>query len=206
MVTSNTSPQSNPANEVDRRTMELIVEFEQHYRDAVELEPSLEGCRDHIFQAWTIQKIAGIQISIEDEEFMEMLALAQSAPGPISLNTALFIGNKRMGFKGGLVSGIALIIPSFVIILIIAMFLVKFKENAVVERVFKGIRPAVVALIAAPLYMLGKSANVNKKNIWIPIVVVALVAFLSVSPIYIIIGSIVLGLLHFLYIKKIHKR
>lgn len=143
---------------------------------------------------------------VEDEEFMEMLALAQSAPGPISLNTALFIGNKRMGFKGGLVSGIALIIPSFVIILIIAMFLVRFKENAVVERVFKGIRPAVVALIAAPLYMLGKSANVNKKNIWIPIVVVALVAFLSVSPIYIIIGSIVLGLLHFLYIKKIHKR
>lgn len=66
MVTSNTSPQSNPANEVDRRTMELIVEFEQHYRDAVELEPSLEGCRDHIFQAWTIQKIAGIQISIEE--------------------------------------------------------------------------------------------------------------------------------------------
>ena len=141
-----------------------------------------------------------------DEEFIDMLALAQSAPGPISLNTALFIGSKRMGFRGSLVSGIGLIIPSFLVILTIAIFLMQFKENPVVERVFKGIRPAVVALIAAPLYMLGKSANINKRNIWVPIVVVALVGFLGVSPIYIIIGAIALGLLHLLYTKRIHKR
>ena len=103
-------------------------------------------------------------------------------------------------------AGIGLIIPSFLVILTIAIFLMQFKENPVVERVFKGIRPAVVALIAAPLYMLGKSANINKRNIWVSIVVVALVGFMGVSPIYIIIGAIALGLLHLLYTKKIYKR
>lgn len=143
---------------------------------------------------------------VKDEEFVDMLALAQSAPGPISLNTALFIGSKQMGFRGSLVAGLGLIIPSFIVILTIAIFLMQFKENAVVERVFKGIRPAVVALIAAPLYMLGKSANINRRNIWIPIAVVALVWIVGVSPIYIIIGAIALGLLHLLYTKKILKR
>ncbi len=143
---------------------------------------------------------------IGDEEFMDMLALAQSAPGPMALNTALFVGNKRLGFKGSLVSGLGVIIPSFMVILIIAIFLVQFKDNPVVERVFKGIRPAVVALIAAPLFMLGKSAKINKNNIWIPIAVALMVWLLGVSPIYIIIASIALGLLHLFYTSRIMKR
>ncbi len=143
---------------------------------------------------------------IEDEEFMDMLALAQSAPGPIALNTALFVGNNRLGFKGSLLSGLGVIIPSFVIILIIAIFLVQFKENPIVERIFKGIRPAVVALIAAPLFILGKSAKVNKSNVWIPVVVALLVWLLGVSPIYIILCSIVLGLLYRFYIRNLLKR
>lgn len=143
---------------------------------------------------------------IGEDEFMDMLALAQSSPGPISLNTALFVGNKRLGFKGGLVSALGIIIPSFVVILVVAAFLVQFKENEIVERIFKGIRPAVVALIVAPLFMLGKSAKINKNNIWIPITVALIVWLLGVSPIYIIFGSIALGLLHFYYILKVSKR
>lgn len=143
---------------------------------------------------------------IEDKEFMDMLALAQSAPGPMALNTALFVGSKRLGFKGSLVSGLGVIIPSFLVILIIAIFLAQFKENPVVERIFKGIRPAVVALIAAPLFMLGKSANINKNNIWIPISVALMVWLLGASPMYIILGSILLGIAHLLYIKTLLKR
>lgn len=143
---------------------------------------------------------------VDDGEFMDMLALAQSAPGPMALNTALFVGNKRLGFKGSLVAGLGVIVPSFAVILIVAIFLVQFKDNPVVERIFKGIRPAVVALIAAPLFMLGKSARVNRHNIWIPIAVALIVWLLGVSPIYIIMASIALGLLHFLYTSSIIKR
>lgn len=137
-----------------------------------------------------------------DDEFMDMLALAQSMPGPMALNTALFVGNKRLGFKGSLFSGLGVILPSFVIILLIAMVFVQFKDNPVVERIFKGIRPAVVALIAAPLVMLGKSAKINWKNSWIPVSVALLIWLLGVSPIYIVLGAILLGILHLVYIKK----
>lgn len=137
-----------------------------------------------------------------DDEFMDMLALAQSMPGPMALNTALFVGNKRLGFKGSLFSGLGVILPSFVIILLIAMVFVQFKDNPVVERIFKGIRPAVVALIAAPLVMLGKSAKINWKNSWIPVSVALLIWLLGVSPIYIVLGAILLGILHLAYMKK----
>ena len=139
---------------------------------------------------------------LEEDEFMDMLAIAQSMPGPISLNTALFVGNKRLGFKGGLFSGAGIILPSFVVILLIAMVFTQFKENPVVERVFKGIRPAVVALIVAPLLSLGKSAGVRWKNLWIPVVVALAVWQLSISPIYIVLAAILLGVSHFIYLRK----
>lgn len=137
-----------------------------------------------------------------DEEFMDMLAIAQSIPGPISLNTALFVGNKRLGFKGSLFSGAGVILPSFIVILLIAMVFTQFKDNPVVERVFKGIRPAVVALIAGPLLGLGKSAGVGWKNLWIPVVVAFAVWQLHFSPVYIVLAAILLGIFYFIYLKK----
>ena len=139
---------------------------------------------------------------MEDEEFMDMLAIAQSMPGPIALNTALFVGNKRLGFKGSLFTGAGVILPSFIVILLIAMVFTQFKDNPVVERIFKGIRPAVVALIVAPLLSLGKSAGVRWKNLWIPVVVALAVWQLNVSPMYIVLGAIILGLSHFVYLRK----
>lgn len=143
---------------------------------------------------------------LEDDEFMDMLALAQSMPGPISLNTAIFVGRKRMGFRGSLITGAGIILPSFIVILIIAMVFTQFKDNPVVERVFKGIRPAVVALIAAPLLGLGKSAGVKLSNLWIPVTVALMVWLLKVSPVYIILAAIILGLLHFMYLKRIKSK
>jgi hypothetical protein len=66
MVTSNTDSPDNTCDVVDKRTMELMAEFEQHYHDAIEIEPTAEGRREHVFHAWTFQKLAGIQISIEE--------------------------------------------------------------------------------------------------------------------------------------------
>ncbi len=143
---------------------------------------------------------------LDDDEFMEMLAIAQSIPGPIALNTALFVGNKRLGFKGSLFSAAGIILPSFIIILLIAILFAQFRENPLVERIFKGIRPAVVALIAAPLLGLGRSAGVKMKNIWIPVAVVLAVWLLKISPVWIILAAILLGISHLIYLKKVMKK
>lgn len=139
---------------------------------------------------------------LNDEEFMDMLAIAQSMPGPIALNTALFVGNKRLGFKGSLFSGAGIILPSFIVILFIAIVFTRFRDNQVIERIFKGIRPAVVALIAAPLLGLGRSAGVNLKNIWIPVVTALSIWLLNISPVYVILAAILLGTGHYLFVKQ----
>ena len=151
-------------------------------------------------------EVVGKKLWLDDNEFMDMLAIAHSMPGPIALNTALFVGNKRMGFKGSLFSGAGVILPSFIIILLVAVVFTQFKENAVIERIFKGIRPAVVALIAAPLLGLGKSAGVNIKNIWIPVIVALSVWLLKISPVFIILGAILLGISHLIYLKQVLKK
>lgn len=133
---------------------------------------------------------------INREDFLDMLALSQSAPGPIAINTAVFVGYKMAGIPGMIFAVLGSVLPSFLIILIIASFFVGIKDNAAVERVFKGIRPAVVALIAAPVIRLGKAAKINKKTIIIPIVVAVLVAFAKVTPIIIIIAAAALGILY----------
>jgi len=80
---------------------------------------------------------------IEREEFTEMLTLAQSAPGPISINSAVFVGYKTLGLGGMITAVLGTVIPSFVVILLVAMFFTDIRENPTVERIFRGIRPAV---------------------------------------------------------------
>ncbi len=143
---------------------------------------------------------------LDEDQFMDMLAIAQSMPGPVALNTALFVGNKRLGFKGSLFSGAGVILPSFLTILLIAIVFTQFKDNQVVERIFKGIRPAVVALIAAPLLGLGKAAGVNIKNLWIPITVAFCVWWLHISPVYIVIVAILLGVTHYAVLRRLNRK
>lgn len=132
---------------------------------------------------------------LEESDFMDMLALAQSAPGPISLNTAVFVGNCLRGKRGSLASALGIILPSFVIILLIALVFTEFKNNPGVERVFKGIRPAVVALIAAPVWNMSRAAGVTWRTMWIPAGAVLLIWLLKLSPIYIVIAAIAGGLI-----------
>lgn len=140
---------------------------------------------------------------LNDEEFIDMLAIAQSLPGPIALNTAVFVGNKRKGVKGSIFSSLGIILPSFIIILLLVLVFTQFRENSSVEAVFKGIRPAVVALIFAPLLRMSKNANITWKTIWIPIIVAIIVGILHVSPILIILAAIILGLLYQRVVKKL---
>lgn len=139
---------------------------------------------------------------LEESEFIDMLAIAQSVPGPIALNTAVFVGNKTRGKKGSVITSLGIILPSFIVILLIALVFTEFKNNPEVERIFKGIRPAVVALIAAPLWKMGKSAGITWKTIWIPVVAALLIWLLGLSPVYIVIAAIIGGILFRLWGKS----
>ncbi|MDR0893286.1 MAG: chromate transporter [Mediterranea sp.] len=132
---------------------------------------------------------------IAQEDFIDLLAIAQSAPGILAVNISIFIGYKLRGIRGSLVTALGTILPSFVIILAIALFFHNFKDNPIVERIFKGIRPAVVALIAAPTFSMAKSARINRYNIAIPIVSALLIWLLDFSPIWIIVAAGVGGFL-----------
>lgn len=126
---------------------------------------------------------------IDSKDFLDLVAIAQSAPGVFAVNISIFIGYRLRKAKGAIVATLGSILPSFLIILLIALFFQEFKDNEYVERIFKGIRPAVVALIAAPTFRLAKSANINRNTFWIPVVSALLIWLLGVSPIYIIIAA-----------------
>ncbi len=135
---------------------------------------------------------------LQKEEFLDVIAVAQSLPGVMAVNTSIFIGYRLKGVKGSLVSLLATVLPSFVIILLIAMYFTHFKDNTVVAAIFKGIRPAVVALIAVPVFTTAKSAGITWKTVAIPIIAAILISFLGVSPIWIVLAA---GLGGFVYGK-----
>ena len=139
---------------------------------------------------------------VEREEFLDMMALSQAMPGVFAVNFSICIGNRLRGFKGSLALASGVILPSLVVILLVAMFFGMFSDNRVVEAIFKGIRPAVVALIAVPCVKLGKAAKVNFANAWLPIVVALLIALAGISPVYVIVLVAVGAYLYGRYIKE----
>ena len=139
---------------------------------------------------------------VAKEDFLDLLAIAQSAPGVFAVNIAIFIGYRLRGVRGCLVTALGAILPSFLIILCIALFFLRFKENPTVEAIFRGIRPAVVALIAAPTFNLAKAAKINRYTIWIPIISALLIWLLGFSPIWIILLAGIGGYVWKLRIRK----
>ena len=126
---------------------------------------------------------------VSKDEMLDLIAIAQSCPGVFAINIAIFIGYKLNKVRGALAASFGTALPSFLIILAIAMFFQQFKDNAVVAAMFKGIRPAVVALIAVPTFNLAKQAKLNKFTLWIPVVSALLIWLMGVSPIWIIIAA-----------------
>ena len=96
---------------------------------------------------------------VERREFLDLLTLAQSVPGPIAVNTAVFVGYRIRGLRGALAALTGTILPSFTIILLIALFFADIRQNPVVDAAFKGMRPAVVALIIGPVISLARGMH-----------------------------------------------
>ncbi len=124
---------------------------------------------------------------VDKAELMDLMAVAQSCPGIFAVNISIFIGHKHSGTRGAFLCALGAIMPSFLIILAIALFFQQFREYKLVNSFFLGLRPAVVALIAAPVFRMAKTAKICRYNIWIPIVAALAIWLLKVNPIYIII-------------------
>ena len=123
---------------------------------------------------------------IGNDEFTEMLTLAQSAPGPIAINTAVFVGYKIKGVRGMIATVLGTVIPSFTIILLVAVFFAEFKNNQIVDNIFRGIRPAVVALIAVPVINMLKNNGFKVYVIFIAACSALAVWLLGISPVIVI--------------------
>lgn len=126
------------------------------------------------------------------DEFMDQFTLAQMVPGPFSLNTAVFVGYKLRGFWGAFVSVVGLVIPSFVILLLIAVYLSGFRDNEYVTAAFRGMRPAVLALIAVPCISFMKGMQWWK--ILLALAAAFVIWYFGISPVYFLLGGAVIGI------------
>ena len=123
---------------------------------------------------------------IDKKEFLDLTAMAQAAPGILAVNMAIFIGYKLAGLPGAVVTTLGAALPSFIIILLIALFFHNFRQNETVIRIFMGIRPVVVALIAVPVLRLSKTAGITWRRAWFPLLCALAVWLGRVSPVYVV--------------------
>jgi len=128
------------------------------------------------------------------EEFMDYLSLSQAMPGIFAVNMATCIGRKLGGIWGVVCAIVGNVLMPIALILMLAMFFRYFRDNVIVERVFMGLRPAVVALIAAPVFRMAKSAKISWSNFWIPLVAALLIWLFGVSPVWVIVAAMAGGL------------
>lgn len=132
---------------------------------------------------------------IEKGEFLDLLAVAQALPGILAVNISVAVGDRLRGVKGSIVAALGTILPSFTMILAIAIFLTPdmIKSDPTVTAIFKGIRPAVVALIIAPVITSAKAAGIGWRTVLIPASVALLIwsrlPFVSNPILYIFLGA-----------------
>ena len=133
---------------------------------------------------------------LTDEEFLDSISLTNSLPGPLATNCATFIGYRLKRVPGSIAAILGTICPSIIIILLIAMVFNTAMDNAYVQAFFRGVGPAVFALIVSAVYKLATKANIMKDKLTLIVAVAsfALIAFAGVTPILIVIGAAVIAL------------
>jgi chromate transporter len=130
---------------------------------------------------------------LTDTEMLDVIALSQTMPGILAANIAALVGQRLRGTRGALTAVLGNILMPIVFILLIALFFRQFKDNPTVEAIFMGIRPAVVALIAAPVFTLARKAGVTLRTVWIPLLAALLISLFGISPVLVILAAILLG-------------
>ncbi len=136
---------------------------------------------------------------LSEETFLDGLAAAQSSPGPIAINISIYVGLQVRGKLGMAAAVLGTVLPSLLTIMVIAELFSHYADNPLVRKAFKGLKPALVVLIAVPLFQMVKNAKLDWTNFWVPILSMALVAFLGISPIWLILAAIVFSVLQGLW-------
>ena len=139
---------------------------------------------------------------IDKEQFLDLIAIEQTCPGVFAINIATFIGYKLRKNRGAFLASLGAALPSFLIILLLAAVIQQFLDVPWVAACFRGIRPAVVALIAVPTFNLARSAKINMMTCWIPILAALLIWILGVNPIFVLLAAGFGGYLYGRLIKQ----
>ena len=141
---------------------------------------------------------------IEENEMLDLIAIAQSAPGAIAINGAIVVGYKLAGLLGAIVAIIATIIPPFVIITVISYFYELFRDNFIVSKLLSGMQAGVGAVIASVVWDMGGGVLKQKSAVSDFILVAAFLAacIFRVNVVYIILACIALGVLRTVLAKR----
>ena len=132
---------------------------------------------------------------IDETEMLDLIAIAQSAPGAIAVNGSIVVGYKLAGIPGMLVSILGTILPPFVILSLVSMFYIAFRDNIWVHSMLTGMQAGVAAVIIAVVLEMGHGILVEKNKISMLIMAAAFVLtfFLNINVVYVVIGCIVFG-------------
>lgn len=142
---------------------------------------------------------------LNQDEFLEGMVIAQSVPGVLAVNISIITGYKIAGFLGMLAGVLGSILPSFLIVLLLSKFLMIYRNTEIFIAFFNGLKPAVVALILISVFRIAKSSKINYKNFLLPLAIALIIKYTDISPIYIIITTIVFGNIFYFYLEKNNK-
>ncbi len=142
---------------------------------------------------------------ISTKEFMNMIAISQATPGVIAINTATFVGYYIGGFWGSLVATLGVTIPSYIVIVIISLFINQFLELTWVAYAFEGIRASVIVLILDAVFRMGKQIKPNMFNIVLGLTAFLIASFTDFSVVLLILIGGILGIIWQIYIVKAYE-
>lgn len=145
------------------------------------------------------KEVVGNKGWITKEEFVDILVVSQSLPGALAINTSIFLGYKIEGLLGAIVALLAVVLPSFIIILIIAAFFMQFRDNYYVSAAFKGITAAVPILVLVGAISLSKGLEKNTRTVITIIVGLIALVFFNIHPVLVIVLS---GLYGIIFLRK----
>ena len=139
---------------------------------------------------------------ISDDDILEIIAIAESTPGPIAINSATFVGYKVCGFWGSFFATLGVVLPSFIIILMISYVLREFQDIKAVKYAFNGIRAGVLALLIKAIISMYKKVQKNLVSYIVMAFSFIIVAFFDINVLFVIIGCALIGLISSLYAKR----
>jgi chromate transporter len=140
---------------------------------------------------------------LDKEEFLDIVGISQSMPGVMILNVATTVGYKISRLMGSVFACLGAILPPFISIVFVGWFFIKIKDSPIVERIFSGVRPAVIALVAIPVINLSRAAKINMKTFFIPLGVILAMLLFDIHPVSVIVIAILVNMFYSVRIAQI---